>query len=291
MPAVLVLLAAETLTVGMVAAAVAQIGIGLTVAGAVTGNKTMLKIGGTMALAGGITSIAANAGMFAGEAAAVGAEDAITTGMAADAATSGASAAAGSNAVALGGAELAGPMAESISTAALPEVAAGSLPAATMPAPAATEGLLTSQAAAPSVGTAQPGVTEGLLTKPTVDASLAGRSFGPMPLQPQRMAIATDATAGMNASGANVGPAGATTPGAGGAPTPGFSWKEFAAALKDSEIFKGSGGYAVMGAGQVISGYATGKAQQELLDAQQVEAARRRENMSAAGLLYPRATA
>lgn len=59
--AVTALVAAETVTATMVLAAVAQVGTAMTIVGAVTGNKELTKIGGTMALVGGIGGMAAGA--------------------------------------------------------------------------------------------------------------------------------------------------------------------------------------------------------------------------------------
>ena len=59
--AVTALVAAETVTATMVLAAVAQIGTAMTIVGAVTGSKDLMKLGGTMALVGGIGGMAAGA--------------------------------------------------------------------------------------------------------------------------------------------------------------------------------------------------------------------------------------
>jgi hypothetical protein len=72
MPAVAAIVAAEAVTTAMVVAAITQIGIGLSVVGAVTGNKTLMKIGGVMGLAGGVASLAGVGATAAGEAAATG---------------------------------------------------------------------------------------------------------------------------------------------------------------------------------------------------------------------------
>ena len=67
--AVTALVAAETVTATMVLAAAAQIGTAMTIVGAVTGSKDLMKLGGTMALVGGIGGMAAGAmsGAAAGE--------------------------------------------------------------------------------------------------------------------------------------------------------------------------------------------------------------------------------
>ena len=59
--AVTALVAAETVNAAMVLAAVAQIGTAMTIVGAVTGSKDLMKLGGTMALVGGIGGMAAGA--------------------------------------------------------------------------------------------------------------------------------------------------------------------------------------------------------------------------------------
>jgi hypothetical protein len=59
--AVVALASAETVTAVMVLAAVAEVGTAMTIVGAVTGNKELTKIGGTMALVGGIGGMAAGA--------------------------------------------------------------------------------------------------------------------------------------------------------------------------------------------------------------------------------------
>lgn len=63
-----------------VLAAVAEIGLALSVVGAVTGSKDLMKIGGMMSLVGGVGGMVANAGAAAGGAAgsAAAAESAIT---------------------------------------------------------------------------------------------------------------------------------------------------------------------------------------------------------------------
>lgn len=53
--------AAEVVTVASVAAAVGELGVALSVVGAVTGSKDLVKIGGFLGLAGGVTSLAAGA--------------------------------------------------------------------------------------------------------------------------------------------------------------------------------------------------------------------------------------
>lgn len=52
---------AEVVTVASVAAAVGELGMTLSVVGAVTGSKDLMKVGGYMSLAGGVTSLAAGA--------------------------------------------------------------------------------------------------------------------------------------------------------------------------------------------------------------------------------------
>lgn len=70
MPAVAAIaaVAASEVTAAMVFAAVAQVGIGLTVVGAVTGNQGLMKIGSVMGLAGGIGGLATGAANAAGSA-------------------------------------------------------------------------------------------------------------------------------------------------------------------------------------------------------------------------------
>jgi hypothetical protein len=52
---------AEVVTVASVASAVAELGMTLSVVGAVTGSKDLMKVGGFMSLAGGVTSLASGA--------------------------------------------------------------------------------------------------------------------------------------------------------------------------------------------------------------------------------------
>ena len=59
--AVAAIATAETVTATMVLAAVAQVGTAMTIVGAVTGSKDLMKLGGTMALVGGIGGMAAGA--------------------------------------------------------------------------------------------------------------------------------------------------------------------------------------------------------------------------------------
>lgn len=71
--------AGTAVTVGMVAVAVAEVGMALTVVGAVTGNEDLMKIGGIMSLAGGVTGFISGAVEgAAGAAAGVGLEGAAT---------------------------------------------------------------------------------------------------------------------------------------------------------------------------------------------------------------------
>ena len=69
-PAVAALMAAgSAATAGVVLAAVAEVGLAMTVVGAVTGSKTLMKIGGVMSLVGGIGGLvngAVGAGATAG---------------------------------------------------------------------------------------------------------------------------------------------------------------------------------------------------------------------------------
>ena len=53
-------IAADVITVGLVATAVADVGLAMSLVGAVTGNQTLSKYGGELALAGGITSLGAD---------------------------------------------------------------------------------------------------------------------------------------------------------------------------------------------------------------------------------------
>src|SRR3954468_1511272 len=66
------IIAGEAVTAGVVLAAVAEVGMAVTVVGAVTGSKDMMKVGGIMSLVGGVGSLAA--GAFEGGAAAGAAE-------------------------------------------------------------------------------------------------------------------------------------------------------------------------------------------------------------------------
>ena len=100
--AVTALVAAETVTATMVLAAVAQVGTALTIVGAVTGSKDLMKLGGTMALVGGIGGMAAGAmsGAAAAEATATTVLDEAASQAGADALT--ASLEQGANAMATG---------------------------------------------------------------------------------------------------------------------------------------------------------------------------------------------
>jgi len=100
--AVTALVAAETVTATMVLAAVAQVGTALTIVGAVTGSKDLMKLGGTMALVGGIGGMAAGAmsGAAAAEATATTVLDEASSQAGADALT--ASLEQGANAMATG---------------------------------------------------------------------------------------------------------------------------------------------------------------------------------------------
>jgi hypothetical protein len=64
--------AAEVVTVASIATAVAELGMTLSVVGAVTGSKDLMKVGGYLGLAGGVTSLAAGAFSAAEGAAAEG---------------------------------------------------------------------------------------------------------------------------------------------------------------------------------------------------------------------------
>lgn len=86
--AVIAIAAGETaVTAGLVLAAVSEIGVALTVVGAVTGNKDLMKIGGVMGLVGGV------GGLVAGGIGGVAAEG-VAEGVASSAAENAASAAA-----------------------------------------------------------------------------------------------------------------------------------------------------------------------------------------------------
>jgi hypothetical protein len=78
-------------TATMVLAAVAEVGMALTVVGAVTGSKDLMKIGGAMSLIGGVGGMVAGAASAGGGAAAAGAAEAglteAATGAALDAAS------------------------------------------------------------------------------------------------------------------------------------------------------------------------------------------------------------
>lgn len=81
---------AEVVTIASVAAAVGELGLTLSVVGAVTGSKDLMKVGGYLGLAGGITSLASGAMSAASGAAAEGAADTVgsdwASGLASDAA-------------------------------------------------------------------------------------------------------------------------------------------------------------------------------------------------------------
>ena len=79
--AVAALASGAAVTAPLVLAAVAQVGIAMTIVGAVTGNKDLLKFGGALSLVGGIGGLAAGAlaeggAVVAGEVASAGAADA-----------------------------------------------------------------------------------------------------------------------------------------------------------------------------------------------------------------------
>lgn len=93
-----VAIAIETMEVAAVLTAIMEVGVALQVVGAVTGNKTLSKVGGVMSLVGGIGSLANAAFSGVGAAAAEGASIGVADGAAAgaDAAvTAGTDAAAG----------------------------------------------------------------------------------------------------------------------------------------------------------------------------------------------------
>lgn len=71
-PAVAALMGGSAVTAGLVLTAVAEVGMAVTVVGAVTGNKKMMQVGGAMSLVGGIGAFAANAMSNAAGAAASG---------------------------------------------------------------------------------------------------------------------------------------------------------------------------------------------------------------------------
>lgn len=60
-PAAFAAVAAGTATVAAVATVVSTVGMGLSVVGKITGDETLMKIGGIMGLAGGVTSLASGA--------------------------------------------------------------------------------------------------------------------------------------------------------------------------------------------------------------------------------------
>lgn len=82
--AVVALASAETVTAVMVFAAIAEVGIAMTVVGAVTGDKNLTKTGAMVSMVGGLGSVAAGSSMLssaagetaAGEVAATGASEA-----------------------------------------------------------------------------------------------------------------------------------------------------------------------------------------------------------------------
>jgi hypothetical protein len=98
------IIAGEAVTATVVLAAVAEVGLALTVVGAVTGNKTLIKIGGAMSLIGGVGGLVAGAVSGAAGGAAAGAAEGAAgeaaTGAAVDAASAEAAAAYGGAAAA-----------------------------------------------------------------------------------------------------------------------------------------------------------------------------------------------
>src|SRR5690349_7292867 len=62
------LASAETVTAVMVFSAIAEVGIAMTVMGAVTGDKNLTKTGAMVSMVGGLGGAAAGSGMFSGAA-------------------------------------------------------------------------------------------------------------------------------------------------------------------------------------------------------------------------------
>lgn len=100
----------------MVLAAVTEVGLTMTVVGAITGSKDLLKIGGVLSLVGGVGGMIAGAGTAAAGEAAAGALS--------DSATDAALSAASEEAVAASAADMA--LGESVGQAQLAELAGGS---------------------------------------------------------------------------------------------------------------------------------------------------------------------
>lgn len=94
-----ILAGSQAVTAGLVLTAVAEVGMAVTVVGAVTGNQKMMKVGGIMSLVGGVGGLIANAASSASAAAAQAANQSSAAGWALDggaAAGAGAGAATGS---------------------------------------------------------------------------------------------------------------------------------------------------------------------------------------------------
>lgn len=159
-------------TVASVATVVSTIGIGLTVVGAVTGNKKLMKIGSIMGVVGGVTSLAAGAGVFGAEQAVIkGAEAATGAAAAGTAADTAARTMGAEEFVNAGMPSAGGGAAQSAFADSLAGTASGSI------APVAEQGLLTGlpgipttdMLAAQAAGGASSG--SGLLTTSLVDST------------------------------------------------------------------------------------------------------------------------
>lgn len=144
--AVAAVFTAEAVTATMVLAAVAEVGIAMTVVGAVTGSKDLMKIGGAMSLIGGVGGmIAGSMSTAAGTVAAEGIGEAATS-AALDAASAEAAGAFGGSAAAeaatadlVAGMEGAAAGGADLATAATSAAPQGIVGATLNPAPAAAE--------------------------------------------------------------------------------------------------------------------------------------------------------
>lgn len=261
-----------------IASTATYVGMGMTVVGAVTGNKNLLKIGGVLTLAGGLTTMAIQAGYVAGG----------VVGQAGGAFAPAEAATAGSAAV---------PAAAAPVTTTAPTL--GSEAATLAPANTVTNGevLATRGLTAPAnTGFIDPGVASAnvaptVTTAATPAISQAAAGAAQTPITPSFSATAPAATVPATTVDMGVG-AGITGPapispiasGASGAPIPGAGgWLD-----KVGNIFTGpSGGFAVMGAtnllGSSIAGYAQGQAAQQKLKYEKELTAQQNYNMNYAG--------
>ena len=281
-------------TVVAVATLVSYAGIGLTVVGAVTGNKSLMKVGGVMGLVGGV-------GAIAGGLAGGGTVASINAGAAS-------AEAAATNAAEMGVAATAEQTATATAAQAAEDTIAGSvemgLPATTTQSLAGSEnavqGLLGADAASPGV---QPLASASATAEaPAVTASKVADTNASSALAEDAAKITETPTSGTAVISDKATTAGAT--GATGTPTDnlltpaqklaaeqlkatqaakgGFSFSDLANKLADNK----STGYLIQGAGQIFSGYSQGQAAEQQLDYQKGLLAQKNYNASYAGRAF-----